>query len=308
MKLTRQQEEEISKVVQDSWNAYFDGDLDKWAACLAVDYKNIGTTQEEIWESREEIREYTERMHAQLGQAEIRNRQAKIYPVDPHVMVHEFGDVYLRTAEGWQYYAKFRVSSLLAQIDGEWKIVHQHGSYPDSRTQEGEAFAFDQILAENKKLQAAVDERTRELQNKSRALEIEAALEKVRSKALAMHSSEDFLATAREMFSVLNDLGINPIRSGLSVVTDEEAMAWEAWSITSGADGEALAMSAQFTSKVYSVSETIFHRWQKQEPHWQIVLAGDDLRDFIDGMPRDYVPVLGLWNRIASEGGKVVFH
>ena len=34
------------------------------------------------------------------------------------------------------------------KIDKEWKVLHQHGSYPDAKTEEGEDFAVDEIKVE----------------------------------------------------------------------------------------------------------------------------------------------------------------
>ena len=133
MKLKRQLEEAIKQLMDDYWNSYFLGDLNTWASFLAPDYKNIGTTKEEIWYSRDEILNYTREILPQMvGQAELRNKQTHVYSVDPYIMVHEFGDVFIKTGEDWKLYAEFRLSSLLKHIDGDWKIWHQHGSYPDS--------------------------------------------------------------------------------------------------------------------------------------------------------------------------------
>ena len=93
MKLTNQLEEEIKQLMDDYWNSYFKGDLNTWASFLTSDYKNIGTTQEEIWNSREEILSYIREILPQMvGQANIRNKKTHVYAFDPYIMVHEFGD------------------------------------------------------------------------------------------------------------------------------------------------------------------------------------------------------------------------
>ncbi|WP_163500672.1 hypothetical protein, partial [Escherichia coli] len=50
----------------------------------------------------------------------------------------------------------------------------------------------------------------------AREAQIEAALERVRSKAMAMHNSSDLPATAIIAFSELKKLGFVPIRGGIS--------------------------------------------------------------------------------------------
>jgi hypothetical protein len=91
MKLTKQLEAEIKKFMKTYWDTYLKGDLRTWASFLPADYKNIGGTEEEIWNSRKEILDYTKRISKQMvGQAEIRNTKTQIIPYDPYMMVHEF--------------------------------------------------------------------------------------------------------------------------------------------------------------------------------------------------------------------------
>ena len=142
--------------MDDYWDSYFRGDLATWASYLPDNYRNIGSTKEEIWSSKKEIVNYTLEVINQLvGLAELRNKQTEIIPMDPHVMVHELGDMYIKVDDQWTFYAPFRLSSLLTETATGWKILHQHGSYPDAKTQHGEAFAFDAIKAENVQLSVA---------------------------------------------------------------------------------------------------------------------------------------------------------
>jgi hypothetical protein len=62
---------------------------------------------------------------------------------------------------------------------------------------------------------------------------IEAALEKVRGKAMAMHNSNDLSITASMVFTELRKLGINPIRCGVGLLTKETLKA-QLFSATSG--------------------------------------------------------------------------
>ena len=52
MQLSKKLEAEIKDVMNDYWNSYFEGKLDRWGNYLAEDYKNIGGTEEEIWNSK----------------------------------------------------------------------------------------------------------------------------------------------------------------------------------------------------------------------------------------------------------------
>ena len=145
-------------------------------------------------------------------------------------------------------------------------------------------------------------------EEQAREAQIEAALEKVRSKALAMHNSSDMIITAREIFDVLKELGLKPVRSGLSVVTDAKKKEWEAWSITEGANEEVIPMSSRFTSKVHSVSEDIFKHWKRQTEYWQAEIRGKELIKFVKAMPRNYMPLNKKTGGLPTEIKSVFFH
>ncbi len=214
MKLTKKIENEIKTVMDDYWASYFDGNLEHWANYLVENYRNIGGTEEEIWSNKKEILDYTYRLIDQMaGQAEMRNKTWDFILYNPYIMVHEYLDLYVKVEEQFIFYQKFRLSSLIQKIDNDWKVLHQHGSYPDSKTQEGEAFAFDTLKNENLKLQQLVKSRTQELEEKNRELEIETALEKVRAIAMSMKEPADMLTVCETISQQLQSLGVNEIRN-----------------------------------------------------------------------------------------------
>jgi ketosteroid isomerase-like protein len=179
MKITKKLEAEIKALMDDYWDSYFRGDLKHWRNYLVNDYRNIGGTEEEIWNTKKETLDYTKRIINQMtGQAEIRNKKTQIIPYDPYIMVHEFMDLFIKVEGKWTFYGKFRLSSLIQKTAEGWRVLHQHGSYPDSHTGKGEAFAFDKLRKENTQLREAVLRRTIELENKNRELEIETALKR----------------------------------------------------------------------------------------------------------------------------------
>jgi hypothetical protein len=157
-----------------------------------------------------------------VGMAEVRNKKTQIIPYATYFMVHELGDLYIKAAEGWVFYAPIRVSSLLEKTADGWQILHQHGSYPDAKTEEGEAFAFDELRAENKKLRDAIKSRTIELEQKNRELEIEAALERVRAVAMSMRTPDDLLSICEVTFNELQHLGFDNLRNAMIHIRNDE--------------------------------------------------------------------------------------
>ena len=73
---------------------------------------------------------------------------------------------------------------------------------------EGEAFSIDALKAENIKLQEGIKARTLELEEKNRELEIEAALERIRSRSMAMHGTNELSDVILVLFKQLELLGI----------------------------------------------------------------------------------------------------
>ncbi|MBA2746729.1 MAG: nuclear transport factor 2 family protein, partial [Flavisolibacter sp.] len=216
MKLTKKIEKEIKDLMNDYWDSYLNGNIEHWGKYLVDDYRNIGGTEEEIWNSKKEILDYTFGIQDQMiGLVEVRNKTVQIIPYDPYFMVHELSDMYVKVDTDWSFYGKFRLSSLIQKIDAEWKVLHQHGSFPDSKTTEGEAWSVDAMKSENKKLRKAVQQRTIELEEKNRELEIETSLEKVRGIAMGMQLPDDMLGVCKVLYHELKSLGFEELRNAM---------------------------------------------------------------------------------------------
>ena len=264
MKISKKLEAEILQVMEEYWSSYFDGDLETWASYLPDHYRNIGTTKAEIWNSKKEIVDFTESILDQtVGLAELRDKKTQIIPYNPYIMVHELGELYVKAEEGWIYYAQVRLSSLLEQTTDGWKILHQHGSYPDSKTEDGEAFGFEELKVENKKLRDAINSRTMELEQKNRELEIEASLERVRAHTMAMHSSDELLEVGEILFKEVSILGIEIFNSGYVLMDDKEKVGWN-YGVNPG-DGTIRPLPTGIPQSGTKVLDAITASWEKQE-------------------------------------------
>ncbi|MEJ2495761.1 MAG: nuclear transport factor 2 family protein, partial [Ignavibacteriaceae bacterium] len=162
------------------------------------------------------------------GKLEMRNRKIKLEQSNDLVLVHEICDVYALDGKSWVFYSNFRASTLMKKLNGKWKFIHQHSSFPDARTSEGENIAIDKIAEENRDLREAVKRHTIELEQKNRELEIEAALEHVRSLALGMHKSEEVGNVTDSFFNEFNKLSVDVIGCSI-VVIDEDKDTMELW-------------------------------------------------------------------------------
>lgn len=98
-----------------------------------------------------------------------------------------------------------RLSTMLIFTDTEWKVLHWHGSSPVMS--ENDTFHINEWKKRNVELEAEVKERTNELEQRKREAEIEAALERVRSRSMAMHNSNEIGHVALVLFEQLKSLG-----------------------------------------------------------------------------------------------------
>jgi hypothetical protein len=94
----------------------------------------------------------------------------------------------------------------------------------------------------------------------AREATIEAALEKVRGKAMAMHDSNDLSVTASMIISELRKLGISPIRCGIGLLNKETNKA-QLYTATSSADGDSLAVVGWVLLEGHPVLENIYENW-----------------------------------------------
>ncbi len=127
-------------------------------------------------------------------------------------------------------------------------------------------------------------------EEQAREAQIEAALERVRAKAMAMHHSDDLHSAAAAIFSALKDLGLRPVRSGIVIVTNEQTEEFEIWTTTSSSQGEAIQLAGRFLAAENPFMKRSFEHWQRQEAFWQFDLSGDELDKFLQTLLARYLP------------------
>ena len=122
-----------------------------------------------------------------------------------------------------------RNTTLLKRENNKWLVTHVHGSVPDYRLKDGDYMTNEQTIIRNRELERQVFERTQdlnktlgELEHKNRELEIESALEKVRSSALAMIEPADMLEVCHVISDQLQLLGVNNIRNVQTAIIHEQ--------------------------------------------------------------------------------------
>jgi signal transduction histidine kinase len=132
-------------------------------------------------------------------------------------------------------------------------------------------------------LEDQLEELTRELQRKNRALEIEAALEKVRSRTISMRSSSELSETSTVLFRQLKELNIQAIRTGVGIFDDpNEAM--ELWVTTGSNNDDVMQVLDYFSLHIHPVFSNIIPARQQNKPFVVTVLKGSQVSDYYQTM------------------------
>jgi signal transduction histidine kinase/ketosteroid isomerase-like protein len=216
MKLTKKLEAEILKLYHAYWDAYLRGDMKSMASFFDDNITVYGTAVGEIFTTKKQaVKFYAATADQMTGNAEFRKRRISLKAVGDTIMINEQTDLYVLIDGKWTFYGHARITAIFEQKSNAWKLVHQHGSFPDNRTEEGDQIATDKIKEENLQLRDAVKRRTIELEEKNQELEIESSLERVRTVAMGMNKPDDILGICKIMFIELHSLGFSDIRNTL---------------------------------------------------------------------------------------------
>ncbi len=109
-----------------------------------------------------------------------------------------------------------------------------------------------------------------------RELEIEAALERVRVKALGMQKSEDLVEVSGVLFEEFSRMGISPVRSSITIWNEAEDQ-WQSWvtrtfSTRSVVHDDSLK---EICARFPEYGEG-FAAWQRGEPHYVSEFSGEE--------------------------------
>jgi signal transduction histidine kinase len=114
----------------------------------------------------------------------------------------------------------------------------------------------------------------------AREATIEAALEKVRGKAMAMHNSDDLIATAGVLFAEMRKLGINTFRCGVGLLTKESRKA-KLYSATTTNETDNLPMVGSALLDGHEVLTEMYDRWLRNEDYFPL-MKGELLKAYYE--------------------------
>ncbi|HRH51133.1 MAG TPA: ATP-binding protein [Panacibacter sp.] len=115
-------------------------------------------------------------------------------------------------------------------------------------------------------------------EEQAREAQVEAALERVRSRTLAMHNSDELAETAAVVFKQLISLGIAPNRLYIGIIKDDSGEQIELWAT----DEDGSKVSTQFTGNInrnQSIRK-MYEGWKAQQKSITIDMQGKELEDY----------------------------
>ena len=177
------------------------------------------------------------------------------------------------------YQAKYDIASLPS------RIFHDEFNF-----NEGCLFAFslDQLSTESSQIFkrfAGVFGQTyrryldlQKAEAQAREAQIEASLERVRSKTMAMHNSQDVGDTVASMFDELVKLGVETVRCGIGIMHEQDQM--ELWTAKKSENEKVELIIGRLDMTIHPLLQGMYNGWKNKDITFSYELKGDDLVDY----------------------------
>jgi signal transduction histidine kinase len=115
-------------------------------------------------------------------------------------------------------------------------------------------------------------------ESQAREAQIEAALERVRSKTMAMYNSQDVGESVAILFDELVRLEVKTNRCGILIHGDSANT--EVWTAKSNAEGKAVLIIGNLDMTVHPMLSGARNSWVNKESSFSYELAGEDIRNY----------------------------
>ncbi|WP_425391637.1 ATP-binding protein [Ekhidna sp.] len=229
----------------------------------------IGTAAHEVHEGFSALRTFFKNQTKELQEVKFdykRNPIKSSYATkDTYCIVDHFDMIF-----NGEVAFQMRISALFSHKDNGWRCSHVHASVPDINIPDDKAFPIDELERINQELEQKVKERTREL-------EIEAAVEKVRAQAMGMIKSKDILGVLTTFRSCLNDLQIESIASVILITNADGTIAQ--WDVTEMESGKKELFHIKMDLDKAPMIQKMYRRASKQS-YSELHVPNKDLKSF----------------------------
>ncbi|WP_373520983.1 sensor histidine kinase, partial [Aquiflexum sp.] len=109
---------------------------------------------------------------------------------------------------------------------------------------------------------------------------IEVALERVRSRTMAMHNSNDVSEATVTMFTELEKLGIENNRGGIAIIREDQTM--EVWSVSNIEAGKIVKGVGILECNAHPLWVQMFHTWKNKQDYMHSYLAGKSKEEYLE--------------------------
>ncbi|MCH7773797.1 MAG: SpoIIE family protein phosphatase, partial [Bacteroidetes bacterium] len=112
----------------------------------------------------------------------------------------------------------------------------------------------------------------------AREAQIEAALERVRARTMAMQKSDDLSFAVATIFDELDKLDLGMLRCGIGILNKEKRSA-DVWTTTISGNGKTVQVSGDESMDIHPVLQGAFDAWINQKD-FSYILEGEDLNKY----------------------------
>jgi signal transduction histidine kinase len=273
------------KLLEETYRLFMDAGFSKISPDILEDISDdhimgFGTTLDEKIFKVSGLRELLER---QKKQSEGISMHWDIKPLHRHISADEnmaiyADDLLLHISAGSDNLEMYmRFSIVLEYKNEKWVVVHWHGSKPKDVESEKDTWGIETWKQKAEELERLVAEKTTDLLEKNRELEIEAALERVRSRSMAMKDSSDLSDVVFSMFTELVKLDAQLDRCLILIVNPEtNAITW----YLTGKEGLLSNNGFLVTDNDHPSHKAYLDGWRKKRKKWNYLLAGEEKRNW----------------------------
>src|SRR6185369_2503224 len=112
----------------------------------------------------------------------------------------------------------------------------------------------------------------------ARDAQIEASLERVRSKTMAMHNSQDVGDTVASMFDELVKLGVETVRCGIGIMHEPNQM--EVWTARKSENEKVELIIGRLDMTIHPLLQGMYNGWKNKDVTFTYELRDNDLVDY----------------------------
>ena len=167
-----------------------------------------------------------------------------------------------------------RATCVMEYLDNQWKLTHWHTSIPVDT--ENDPWHMEEWKREKEKLQQLVDQQTTTLKQNIRELQIEAALERVRARTMAMQRSDELMEASLELFTQLKSLGELSDQFSIAIFDEDK----QTVKVYATLDGEKFDEPFEVNMDSHLVTSALWKNWKSNKKSMTFDLSGESLASY----------------------------